>query len=211
MYRYKYISYITIILMLNNCIVQNYKKKDVHILFSSNQKKQIHPDSLYDNYIYFYAKSYGVDMYLIKAIIKVESNYNPTVVSKSNAVGLMQIKADTAGKDAYRLKGWEGKPSIHDLKNAVINIELGTAYLSILQKQLKGIINMETRRYAIIVAYVNGLGALLDTFSPNRVQSIEKINMLKPKQFCQYIKHHHPSIQAQRYLYKVNAAYFLHN
>lgn len=48
------------------------------------------------------ASHYGVDETLIKAIIQVESGYNPDVVSRSNAVGLMQIKASTAGRDAYR-------------------------------------------------------------------------------------------------------------
>lgn len=219
LYIYKYLLYIIIFLIMTHCIMQDQIKDNINtssvynktqqLNYNSNQ--QTNSNTLYDHCIYRYAKNYGIDADLIKAIIKVESNYNPSVISKSNAVGLMQLKADTAGKDAYRLKGWNGKPSVCDLKNAVINIELGTAYLSILQKQLEGILNIKTRRYAIIVAYVNGLGALLKVFSEDRICAIEKINSLNPDQFCQYIKHHHPSKQAQRYLFKVNAAYVLNH
>lgn len=219
MHIYRYILYIVILLIITQCVVRNHKKKNVRILSLYNQvapsnfniKNKSNIDNTYDYYIHLYAKKYGVDAGLIKAIIQVESNYNPTVVSKSNAVGLMQLKADTAGKDAYRLKGWSGKPSIYDLKNAVINIDLGTAYVSILQKQLEGVIDIKTRRYAIIVAYVNGLGALLRIFSTDRTHAIEKINKLNSEQFYQYIKYNHPSEQAQRYLSKVDSVYNLKN
>nr|WP_148259508.1 transglycosylase SLT domain-containing protein [Candidatus Blochmannia vafer] len=178
----------------------------------SNSKKQISLSETYDKHINYYSKLYGVDALLIKSIIQVESNYNPNVVSKSNAVGLMQIKADTAGKDIYRLKGRLGQPSVAELKNAVTNIELGTAYLYILQNQLADIMNLKTRRYAMIVAYVNGLGALLKIFSTlDHTQAIKKINKLNSKQFCQYIQYHHPSVQAYRYLFKVNSVYMLNN
>lgn len=203
---------------MTRCVILNREQNNTRISFLFNTKEQINYKSkktsknkIYDHYIYHYAKNYGVDPLLIKAIIQVESNYNPAVISKSNAIGLMQLKADTAGKDAYKLKGWIGKPSVYDLKNAVINIDLGTAYLSILQKQLEGIHNKETRRYAITVAYVNGLGALLKSFALDRTCAIEKINKLHPEEFCQYIKYHHPSKQAQRYLFKVNAVYSIKN
>lgn len=198
------------------CTTQYFKKNSIFefSLEHSNQlqnsidsKQQIDLENIYDTYIHRCAEYYGVDEYLIKAIIKVESNYNPNVISKSNAIGLMQLKANTAGKDAYRLKGWAGQPSSCDLKNGIINIDLGTAYLSILQKQLDGIINIKTRRYALIVSYVNGLGALLKIFSTDRFCAIEQINKLNPDQFYQYIQYHHPSQQAQRYLSKVNSIY----
>lgn len=211
-----YIIYLIIMFLLISCINnKNIQEKIIQIKSVCNinhEKKnfsiQIQSD-MYDDYIHRCAYIYGVDISLIKAIIKVESNYNPVVISKSNAVGLMQLKADTAGRDVYRLKGQKGEPSILELKDAAINIDLGTAYLSILQKRLEGISNIETRRYAVIVAYVNGLGALLRIFSINRNHAIQKINKLNAKQFYQYIQYHHPSKQAQRYLSKVNAIYIL--
>ena len=56
-------------------------------------------------------KAWGVSPRLVTAIIAVESGGNPTLVSKSNAVGLMQLKASTAGREVYRYMGWSGQPS----------------------------------------------------------------------------------------------------
>ncbi len=153
------------------------------------------------------ASTYGVDETLVKAIIQVESGYNPTVVSKSNAIGLMQLKASTAGRDAYRMKGRYGQPSPRDLKDPAVNIDLGTAYLSILQQQLAGINNPETRRYATTVAYVNGAGALLRTFAKDKTFAIAQINQMSPTEFYQHVQNKHPAPQAPRYLWKVNNAY----
>ena len=46
--------------------------------------------------------AWGVDPQLITAIIAIESGGNPAVVSKSGAVGLMQLKPSTSGRDVYR-------------------------------------------------------------------------------------------------------------
>lgn len=59
----------------------------------------------FDNHIQQASSRYDVDETLIKAIIQVESNFRPEVISKSNAVGLMQIKASTAGRDVYQNRG----------------------------------------------------------------------------------------------------------
>jgi len=50
---------------------------------------------------------------------------NPNAVSKSNAIGLMQIKASTSGRDVYRRMGWSGEPTTSELKNPERNISMG--------------------------------------------------------------------------------------
>lgn len=162
----------------------------------------------FNDYIQQASRSYGVDETLIKAIIQVESGFDPMAVSRSNAIGLMQIKADAAGRDAYRSQGKQGKPSDYELKDPAMNIDLGTAYLNILKsQQLSGITDPKTLRYAMIVSYANGAGALLRTFSDNKQTAFNKINKLSPEQFYQYVMRRHPAAQAPRYLDKVITAY----
>ncbi|HEM7147181.1 TPA: transglycosylase SLT domain-containing protein, partial [Providencia stuartii] len=151
---------------------------------------------------------YNVDETLIRAIIEVESNFRPDVVSKSNAIGLMQIKASTAGRDAYRYQGKSGEPSTRDLKDPRKNIDIGTAYIRILKEQhLAGINNPQTMYYATVVAYVNGAGALLRTFDNDKGRAIAMINRLTPEEFYQHVQTKHPAPQAPRYLWKVKNAY----
>lgn len=188
------ISLLIMLMILAGCSGKtHYKKYDTHA---------------YDNIIEDAADNYKVDRKLIKAIIQVESSYNPDAVSPSNAIGLMQLKASTSGCDAYRYKGKRGCPSDRQLHDPETNIDLGTAYLSGLQhQQLNWINDPLTRRYATEVAYANGAGALLRTFSPNRQTAIQMINQLTPEAFNWHVRQYHPAPQAPRYMAKVEKVY----
>lgn len=154
------------------------------------------------------ASHYGVDEKLISAIISVESGGNPTVVSRSSAVGLMQIKASTAGREVYRAQGRRGQPTSSELRDPAKNIDIGAAYLKILQDSaLAGIRDPITLRYALIVSYANGAGALLRTFARDRDRAIAMINAMTPEEFYQHVQNKHPAAQASHYLWKVTTAY----
>jgi len=151
--------------------------------------------------------AWGVSPRLITAIIAVESGGNPGLVSKSNAVGLMQLKASTAGREVYRHMGWKGEPTTAELKNPERNISMGTAYLSILEHGvLAGIEDPEVMQYALVVSYVNGAGALLRTFSKDRKKAISEINDLSADEFVDHVAENHPAPQAPRYIWKVQKA-----
>lgn len=57
----------------------------------ASQKLNVSVDERIENAIGISSKRYGVDEKLVKAIIKVESNFDPKVVSTVGAKGLMQL------------------------------------------------------------------------------------------------------------------------
>ncbi len=50
----------------------------------------------YEDYIIAASNKHGIDPYLVKAVIKAESNFNPLAVSSKNAMGMMQLIPETA-------------------------------------------------------------------------------------------------------------------
>ncbi|MBR3250069.1 MAG: lytic transglycosylase domain-containing protein [Clostridia bacterium] len=90
--------------------------------------RAIYP-KLYYTEVNKYATEYRVDENLVYAIIKAESNFNEHAVSRSNAVGLMQLMYDTA-TDIAKIVNIELDEE--KLLDPDININLGTKYISML-------------------------------------------------------------------------------
>ncbi|UDG79593.1 membrane-bound lytic murein transglycosylase MltC [Candidatus Steffania adelgidicola] len=150
------------------------------------------------------SKHYGVDQSLILAIIQTESNFNPYAVSHADALGLMQVVRKTAGRDVFKMKGKWGQPNRRDLLDPENNIDIGTAYLSMLQNSyLGGIANPVSRRYAVITAYNGGAGSVLRIFAREQNQAFHIINAMRPNEVYKILSTQHPSIEARHYLYKV--------
>jgi soluble lytic murein transglycosylase-like protein len=79
--------------------------------------------SKYDAIIERYADRYDIDPTLVRAVIQVESNFNPRCVSSKGARGLMQLMPATARRF--------GVTNIHDPEQ---NIHGGVRYLAYLMK-----------------------------------------------------------------------------
>jgi soluble lytic murein transglycosylase len=77
-----------------------------------------------------WSSTYGVDPYLVLAVIREESNYLPTAVSSSNAGGLMQLLPSTAKWIAESKCKLRYTDSLSFDPDA--NIRMGTWYLSYL-------------------------------------------------------------------------------
>ena len=151
------------------------------------------------------AHEYQIDERLILAIIQVESNYNPFAVSRSDALGLMQLQQHTAGRDLYHRWGKSGEPSKSYLLDPKNNIRMGSAYLALIRDSyLKGIKNPISMRYAMICAYNGGAGSVLTTFSKDRVKAIDVINRMSPEQVYKKLITSHASQESRNYLINVN-------
>jgi len=152
-----------------------------------------------------YARRYGVSKSLVLAVIKTESSFNPFAVSSAPAFGLMQLVPTSGGRDAYRkVNGVDGIPSPDYLFDPERNIELGTAYLSIIMtRYLGGIADPVAREYCTISAYNGGAGNVLTTFSRDRRRAVKLINGLSTAEVYRRLRHEHPRAESRRYLTKV--------
>jgi soluble lytic murein transglycosylase len=87
--------------------------------------------------ISFYAKRYRLDSALLRAVIKVESDFRPHVISRKGAVGLMQLTPDTAAT----LK-------VADIHDPLQNIRGGA-------KQLRHLLNLYEGDVSVALAAYN--------------------------------------------------------
>jgi len=99
------------------------------------------PPTKFDGLINKYAHHSSIDPYLVKCLIKVESDFNPDAVSVAGAMGLMQLMQDTA-----RMY------DIADPLDPEENIMAGTRHLKMLLKYFKNNIPLS------LAAYHAGLG-----------------------------------------------------
>jgi len=152
-----------------------------------------------------FASKYNLSENLVYAIIKTESNFNQFAVSSANAYGLMQVVPTSAGRDAYKyVKGKSWTPSKSYQKKKKNNIELGSAYLKILDdKYLEGINNPISKEYCVISAYNTGSGNVLKTFDKDRKKAKNSINNKTPMEIYNYLIKNLPYIETRNYLRKV--------
>lgn len=151
------------------------------------------------------SKRFDIEAALIYAIIETESSFNPYAMSHIPAYGLMQIVPQTAGRDAYRLIHKKDKaPSKNYLFKPDNNIEMGTAYLHILDTKYLGKVKHEkSREYCVIAAYNTGSGNVLKAFDSDRGRAVEKINQLSSQQVYQHLVNHLKYEEARHYVQKV--------
>jgi soluble lytic murein transglycosylase-like protein len=116
------------------------KKKTVNSITVNSIK-----DRNYDNLIFSISEEHGVDHKLVKAIIDVESRFNPQAVSYKGATGLMQLMPATAERF--------GVENIYDPED---NIQGGVKYLKQLFNLFDGRIDL------ILAAYNAGEGRVIE-------------------------------------------------
>ncbi len=92
----------------------------------------------YENIIMQNAEIYNISPSIIASVINVESGYNKNAKSNKNALGLMQVKQDTAN---YLVNYYKLNVTINeaDLLKAETNIKFGCMYLNYLLKKFNNI------------------------------------------------------------------------
>lgn len=106
----------------------------------------------YEDEITASAATHGVDPYLVAAVIRSESSWDPEASSHQGARGLMQLMPETA-QDMVAKGLVDGKRySCENLEDPTVNIEYGCAYLSYLLTYFNGATDRA------IAAYNAGMG-----------------------------------------------------
>ncbi|MBQ62161.1 MAG: hypothetical protein CMQ19_08800 [Gammaproteobacteria bacterium] len=147
---------------------------------------------------------------LLFAVMETESNFNPRARSAVPAFGLMQLVPRSGAMDAYEYV--HGEKVLLDpeyLYQADNNVELGAAYLSVLQNRyLKRISNPLTREYCAIAAYNTGAGNVARSFvGTNSVRAaVEIINGMTPSEVYDHLEQKLPYEETRRYIKKVTKA-----
>ena len=138
------------------------------------------------------SRKWQVPVALIMSIMHVESAFNPLACSHVPAFGLMQIVPESAGRGASRLVfGAERVLMGRDLYEPETNIEIGTAYLHILdQKYLTGIVDDMSRQLCVIAAYNAGTGSVARAFTGNTSikKALSLINRLSAQQVYAHLR-----------------------
>ena len=110
-----------------------------------------------------YSEENGLDKYLVYAVIKAESNFNPNVKSNADARGLMQLMEGTAVERSNVIDNEDVEA--YDLYDPETNIKLGTSYLSYLLNLYDG------NTVLAIIAYNAGLGNVQQWIKDGVIQS----------------------------------------
>lgn len=81
------------------------------------------------------SRDYFYDPVFLLAVVKTESQFNPTAIGLAGEIGLMQIKPDTAEWICLKNKiKWKGAAA---LKDPAYNVLVGAVYFNYLKTQLK--------------------------------------------------------------------------
>jgi membrane-bound lytic murein transglycosylase C len=152
-----------------------------------------------------YAAQYNVSPSLVLAIIRTESNFNPFAVSSAPAYGLMQLVPTSGGRAALRrVQGIDQTPTPEYLLDPDHNIELGAAYLAVLDgTEFHAIGNPDSRDYCVIAAYNTGPRNVTRVFAADKNEAINDINGMPPPALFEKLRTDLPSDETRQYVIKV--------
>jgi len=130
-----------------------------------------------------YAAENQLDPYLVAALIRQESEFNPAAVSRADAIGLMQLLPITGRRMAHELK--VRRYSVGMLVEPGVNVQLGTRYFRQLLQKFDG--NLE----AALAAYNAGADRVEEWRSAGNFREpaefVESIPFTETREYVQAI------------------------
>jgi soluble lytic murein transglycosylase-like protein len=115
-----------------------------HLVASRDSQLFRADPSTYDPLIRKVSTRHGVDFALVKAIMHVESSFNPYAASNKGALGLMQVLPSTARRHG-----------VEDFYDPQQNIEAGVRHIKYLSEKFNH------KQYLVIAAYNAGENAVI--------------------------------------------------
>lgn len=135
----------------------------------------------YSTYISKYSRENNLDPYMVAAVIRTESNFNPRAKSNKDAYGLMQITPETAEwvSNKMKLKDFE----MSKLYEPEYSIKMGCWYL----RDLANEFNNDPKLY--LAAYNGGRGNVEKWLNDSKHSSDGKnLHYIPYKETDKYIK-----------------------
>ncbi|MBC7104775.1 MAG: lytic transglycosylase domain-containing protein, partial [Firmicutes bacterium] len=136
----------------------------------------------------------GLDPYLVAAVVKVESNFEPQARSPRGAAGLMQLMPETGAWAARQLGETEFDPSA--LFDPELNVRLGTRYLAALWREFGG------DTVLVLAAYNAGSGRVKEWLAraewTGEGRTVDQIPFPETRHFVRKVLWYH---EVYRYLY----------
>lgn len=152
----------------------------------------------------------GLPVSLVLAVMDTESAFNPRATSPIPAYGLMQLVPSSGAMDAYQyLNGSKVLLDPEYLYNPQRNVQLGSAYLSLLKNRyLSAIKNDTSRQYCTIAAYNTGAGNVARAFThgTDMNAAADVINAMTPTQVYNRLRTGLPYEETRNYIQKVTRA-----
>lgn len=152
-----------------------------------------------------FAGKYNLSVPLIFAIIHSESDFTTTLVSRSKAMGLMQLLPSTASGEIHRyLYGQRGQVTFDDLRVPEINIRYGTTYLHILlTRYFQGVQDPTSREYCVIAAYNMGPNRFLRHYGKTNGEAVARFNSMTADELYHDMTSNLPFRETRFYVAKV--------
>ncbi len=158
------------------------------LVYNSGSAQQIRNPLEYTDEVSYWAEEYGVDPYLVYAVIQTESSFQPTAESSAGARGLMQMTEDTF--DWVKSKIAPDEILVFDdLYIPDTSIRFGVYFVSMCLERYGGDVSTAA------AAYHSGWGTVDDLLSDSTYTQDGTV------------LHSFPYQQMNHYVYKINEAY----